>query len=245
MAIRPQATQQLPDRLIAPVALPGRSEHGLVHGERAAGKSRQALENEAPLFLARRTGREAGRGDGARIDHRIRPPVFAALDGRQGIERQAGRVDAQAPPRLVRAERLQHKREHERLRHAHDRERNVPVAAPIGCAADADHAKAEEILRDVGERGIDVRDPAVPVGPEALMSVRHQGPDDIRRRQAPGRDIGRFDPCVSGPVGTHPRSPPACPACSDRRGADGDVHVEADRNHSERRHIPPRPAAPA
>ena len=127
----PAIAEQLANRLIAGIALTRRCEHGFVHGKRAAGKSRQSVENKPPLFFERRTRSETGCGDGARVDHRIRSAVLAALDRRQRVERQPSRINAQSPARSVRAQDLQDQCEHKRLRHAHDRERNVPIAARV------------------------------------------------------------------------------------------------------------------
>ena len=125
------------DRLIAGIASARRGEDRLVHGERAAGELGQAIENEPPFRSSVEPGARLVVGDRAGIDHWVRFAILAAFDGREGVERQAGRIDAQAPARGVRAQNLQDKREHERLRYAHDREWSVPVAARVRSAADA------------------------------------------------------------------------------------------------------------
>ena len=85
----------------------------------------------------------------------VRPSPLRSI-AVERVERQAGRVDAEAPARGLRAQNLADEREHERLRHAHDRERMIGVAARVSRAVDADHAEAEEIGLNVGQRRIDV-----------------------------------------------------------------------------------------
>ena len=70
--------------------------------------------------------------------------------GHHRVERQAGAVDAEAGPRLVGADRVAHEREHERLRHALDRERVVGVAEGEDVARGVGQAGAEEVGRRRG-----------------------------------------------------------------------------------------------
>ena len=91
---------------------------------------------------------------------------------------------------VVRADQLAHQREHERLRDAHDRELVVGVPGRKRRARGSDHAHAEEVGGNAGQRGICLRVLAVAVCPIAVMGLAHQALHEGALRQLPGRDEG-------------------------------------------------------
>ena len=132
-------------------------------------------------------------------------PVDAAFDRRERVERQPGGVGADLRAKLLGAELLAHQREHERLRHAHDREFVLGVADAEDVAARPDHADAEQIARHPRQRRVDVRVLALGVRLEALVGLGHQHLHGVGRRQASCR-YKRLVRCRAAPASV----PPVC-----------------------------------
>jgi hypothetical protein len=88
--------------------------------------------------------------------------------------------------RLLGADRLADHREHERLRHAHDREGVVRVAGRVHLAGGADHAHAEQPGRHRGQGRIDLRILAFVIGFVARVRFSHQRRYQVRTRQMTG-----------------------------------------------------------
>ena len=86
----------------------------------------------------------------------VRPSALRSIAASE-LNGKPGGVRAELLARLLRADRLADQREHERLRHAHDREFVFGVAGRVNVAAGADHADAEQLARHPRQRRIDLR----------------------------------------------------------------------------------------
>ena len=186
-----EALQQAGNATVAEVCVRRRGVDLFIKRKRPTRETRQSIMDEPPSVFSGGARRQAGRRNGARIDHRV-GPATAMLDGREGIEGQSSGVCAELVARLFRTDRFANQREHERLRHAHDREFVVGVSGRVDASACPDNADAEQIAGDPGERRIDLGVLAVGIRLEAPVRVRHQRPHRLGFGQVPCRDIRPF-----------------------------------------------------
>ncbi len=110
-----------------------------------AGETREAVDDELPSGVDGPARYEAGGGDRAGVDHRVRPAVAALLDRVDRIERHAGCVGADVLACSVGTEGVAHQREDERLGDAHDRELDIGITGRPDAAVGADDRQAEQL----------------------------------------------------------------------------------------------------
>ena len=189
---RTAGVEELGQRAVAVVRGDRREVEVVVEGEPTARERRQARQDPLPRLRHRRAARDQrGGGDRARVDHGVGAAVRAALHGGERVEREPGGVHADAGADLVRAEGAAGEGEHERLGHAHDRERHAAVPCDVDRARHPHDGDAEAVrVRDAQCR-VDVRHRALadrletPVGlvdePGDLGGLRQRAGGDERR----------------------------------------------------------------
>jgi len=150
-----EALQQAGNAAVAKVGIRRRGIDLFIQRKFSARETRQSIMDEPPFVFGGRARCQARRRNGARIDHRV-GPATAVLDGREGIEGQSSGVCAELFARFFRADRFANQCEHERLRHAHDREFVLGVASLVDASAGPDNANPEQFSRNPGERWIDL-----------------------------------------------------------------------------------------
>src|SRR5262249_21971584 len=141
------------DAAIAEIGIRLRTIHFVNQRERLAGKSALVVKYFAPTLV--RAGRfyHTDAGDGARVHQWIDRPVVVEPNRDNGVERQAGRFDANVGQHFVFAGFLDDLREGENLGAGLNRERIIGIAGDIHFPVHRGDGDAEEIGVNTGEVG--------------------------------------------------------------------------------------------
>src|SRR5215207_5931036 len=161
-----------------------RCEDWLVERQPATGELCEAFGNHLPFFFRVSARYETRNGQRTGIDHGVVQTVATSIGRDYRVEGKPGCIDPDKASDFLRSDSIEHDRQHEWLRDAHDGEGGIDIAYGKDLAAGGGDGNAEEIGIDLRQGRIAAWNSAISHEMVSGIGILDPGAHGVRNRQS-------------------------------------------------------------